>query len=90
MVVYTGKCHLEMDDDWGYHYSMKPSYNTHETFVIMPEFIVFLPFANAEVRTKLEFLKIHHLEVWQHDDPESFWYSRISKNKSYMIIMIYI
>ena len=25
-LVYTGKSHLEMDDDWGYPYFRKPPY----------------------------------------------------------------
>ena len=28
-IVYKGKSHLEMDDEWGYPYLWKPPYATH-------------------------------------------------------------
>ena len=29
MIIYNGKSHLQMDDDWGYPYFRKPSYGFH-------------------------------------------------------------
>ena len=37
-LVYEGKSHLEMDDDWGYPYFRKPTYtnnSVHHSYTIM-------------------------------------------------------